>query len=388
MQSVDTQVARAFRVDVDDALVQRIRMRLSDAHWTPCPIDDQDWRYGTDAHWLRDFVDHWTTSYDWGAAQDRLNQWPQFLSSVGGQDVHFYHVKGSSSQSRAIVLTHGWPGSVLEFLDCIDRLAFPGRYGGDPELGFDVVIPSLPGYGFSERPESPIGPREVALRWRKLMVDVLGYADFFAQGGDWGAAVTSWLGIDHADVTRAIHLNMIPSWIFAPSAAPDDQESAYHDQVAAMRASEMGYFMVQSTKPQTLALALCDSPLGFAAWVCEKFRSWGDTRGDIDRRFSRDELITNLMIYLLTDTVGSALWMYKGRAQECPTGTVPPRVDVPTGVACYPAEIIPYPPRHVAERAYAIASWHMMPAGGHFAAMEEPQAFSHEVAGFFNGLGI
>jgi pimeloyl-ACP methyl ester carboxylesterase len=379
---------KAFHVNVDDAVVERLRGRLREATWASPPQDDADWRYGTDARWLRGLVDYWVNGYDFKAAQAELNRWPQFLADVGGQAVHFYHVKGSASRPRPLLLTHGWPGSVVEFQGCIDRLAFPARHGGDPEQGFDLVIPSLPGYGFSERPARPIGPREVARRWRSLMVDVLGYREFVAQGGDWGAAVTSWLGIDHADVTRAIHLNMLPSWVLPPSGSPDPAEADYHARVAAMRASEMGYFMVQSTKPQTLALALTDSPLGFAAWVCEKFRSWGDTRGDIESRFSRDVLITNLMLYLVTDSVGSALWMYRGRAEESPPGARTPRVEIPTGVACFPAEFIPYPPRHVAERAYAITRWTTLAAGGHFAALEEPQAFSDEVAGFFNTLGF
>lgn len=378
----------AFRVDVADAVLQRIHRRLLDAYWAPAPVDDADWAYGTDAAWLRGLVDYWTTAYDWRAAERELNRWPQFRADVDGRRIHFYHVKGSASRPRPLLLTHGWPGSVLEFLGCVDRLAHPERHGGDAEQGFDLVIPSLPGYGFSDAPPRPMRPREVAACWRKLMVDVLGYREFVAQGGDWGAAVTSWLGIDHADVTRAIHLNMLPSWIFVPAAQPGAEEAAYQARVAAMRAAEMGYFMVQSTKPQTIALALADSPLGFAAWVCEKFRAWGDTQGDIESRFSRDTLITNLMLYLATDSVGPAIWMYRGRAEESPPGAQPPRVEVPTGVACFPAEFIPYPPRAVAERAYAIARWTEMPAGGHFGALEEPVAFSEEVRAFFAQAGF
>ena len=377
-----------FKVDIPDTAVDRILQRLRDARFAPAPSDDDDWIYGTDAHWLTALVEYWTTAYDWRAAERTLNRWPQFKAQVDGMWIHFYYVKGSASRPRPLLLTHGWPGSVVEFLGCIDRLAHPNRQGGDAEQGFDLIIPSLPGYGFSDRPTRPMGPRAVARYWRKLMVDVLGYASFVAQGGDWGAAVTSWLGIDHADVTRAIHLNMLPSWVFAPAADAGEDEHAYHARVAAMRASEMGYFMVQSTKPQTIALALADSPLGFAAWVCEKFRTWGDTHGDIDRRFSRDTLITNLMLYLITDNVGPAMWMYRGRAEESPPAPVVPRVEVPTGVACFPAEVIPYPPRHVAERAYAVAKWSELPSGGHFAALEEPAAFSQDVREFFAHVGF
>ena len=373
-----------FRIDIDEAVLERIRRRLLDAWWAATPDDDAEWTYGTDAKWLRSFVDYWTSTYDWRAAERELNRWPQYRATVGGQDIHFHHVKGSASRARPLLLTHGWPGSVVEFQSCIERLAFPGRHGGDPETGFDLVIPSLPGYGFSARPKRPVGPRAVANLWRSLMVDELGYREFVAQGGDWGAAVTSWLGIDHADVTKAIHLNMLPSWVFAPAERPEPGEAEYHARVAAVRAREMGYFAVQSTKPQTIALALTDSPLGFAAWVCEKFRSWGDTHGDIDSRFSRDALITNLMLYLVNDAVGPAMWMYRGRAEESPPGATVPRVEVPTGVACFPAEFVPYPPRAVAERAYAVERWTAMQAGGHFAALEEPAAFSDEVRAFFS----
>jgi pimeloyl-ACP methyl ester carboxylesterase len=375
-----------FRVEVPEAVVERIRHRLHQARWTAAPDDDADWVYGTDAGWLRRLVAHWLDAYDWRAAEAALNRWPHYMATVDGQRIHYIHVKGSAASPRPLLLTHGWPGSVLEFLSCIELLAHPERHGGRAEDGFDLVIPSLPGYGFSSAPPRPIGPRAVARLWRRLMTDVLGYPRFAAQGGDWGAAVTSWLGAEHGDVTHAIHLNMIASWALKPSAAPDAEEAAYHARVAAMRAQEMGYFMVQSTKPQTLALALSDSPLGFAAWVCEKFRTWGDTKGDIESRFSLDTLITNLMLYLANDNVGPALWMYRGRAAEAPLPM--PRIERPTGVALFPAELIPYPPRALAEQAYAIARWTPMQAGGHFAALEEPAAFSDEVRTFFAEAGF
>jgi microsomal epoxide hydrolase len=377
---------RPFRADVPDAVIEGIRQRLQHAHWAAAPDDDSHWAYGTNAGWLRRLVAYWLDSYDWRAAEAALNRWPQYRADVAGQRIHFIHVKGSASRPRPLLLTHGWPGSVLEFLPCIERLAHPERRGGRAEEGFDLVIPSLPGYGFSAPPPRPMGPRAVAQLWRALMVDVLGCPRFVAQGGDWGAAVTSWLGAEHGDVTQAIHLNMIASWVLKPSAAPGPDEVAYHARVAAMRAQEMGYFMVQSTKPQTLALALADSPLGFAAWVCEKFCTWGDTQGDIESRFSLDTLISNLMLYLVNDNVGPALWMYRGRAAEA---AVPmPRVERPTGVALFPAELIPYPPRALAEQAYAITRWTPMPAGGHFAALEEPVAFSDELRSFFAEAGF
>ncbi|CAN5420099.1 epoxide hydrolase [soil metagenome] len=366
--------------------MEAIRTRLADAVWTYAPEDDADWRYGTDVAWLRSFVDHWTTVYDWTAAQRRLNGWPQFKAEIDGVDLHFYHVKGSASRPRPLVLTHGWPGSVIEFHGMIDRLAHPERFGGHADDGFDVVIPSLPGYAFSSRPATPIGPRHVARLWRELMTR-LGYDRFGAQGGDWGSGVSSWLGSDHSDVVVGIHLNMVSSWT-APTTEPTSEaEREYRRNLATVQRLGFGYHGLLSTKPQTIGIALSDSPLGFAAWVTEKFREWGDTGGDIDSRFSRDDLITNLMLYLLNDAVNASGWLYRGRVQEAAGGGYADmKVDVPTGVALFPAEFIPYPPREVAERAYRITRWTPMSAGGHFAALEEPVALSNDIRTFFDFL--
>lgn len=378
---------RSFVVDVAASRVEAIRQRLAKAVWTYAPEDDADWQYGTDVRWLRSFVEHWTGAYDWKAAQARLNRWPQFMTEIEGIDLHFYHVKGSNSRPRPLVLTHGWPGSVLEFQGVIDRLAHPERFGGDPEQGFDVVAPSLPGYAFSGRPAAPIGPRRVASLWRTLMVDRLGYNRFGAQGGDWGSAVSSWLGADHPDVTAGIHLNMVSSWVGATGDAASEAEATYRRDLATVQRLGFGYHGELSTKPQTIGIALSDSPLGFAAWVTEKFRDWGDTAGDIDARFDRDDLITNLMLYLLNDAVNASGWIYRGRVAEAAGGGYADmKVDVPTAVAVFPAEFIPYPPRDVAERFYNIARWTCMTAGGHFAALEEPVALSDDVRAFFDFL--
>jgi len=372
-----------FTASISEEFMRDLRARIAITRWPETPLDDKDWKYGTDSVWLKRLAAYWQSSYQRATFENRLNRLPNFKAVVDGLDIHFLHLKGSSANGRVIILTHGWPGSVVEFLDVAERLAWPDRFGGASEDSFDVVIPSLPGYGYSGKPNRPIGPRAVALLWRQLMTEVLGYRRFFAQGGDWGAAVTSWLGAEHGDVVSGIHLNMVPSWFFTPSAKTDVEEANYHAQVGQLRATEMGYFAVQSTKPASLAFALEDSPVGFAAWICEKFRSWADTHGDIDSRFDFDILITNLMMYCATDSVASALWMYKGRADEVAAGHVIKRIEIPTGVALYPAEIIPYPPRHVAQTIYNISRWTCMDAGGHFAALEEPQAFANEVRAFF-----
>lgn len=367
--------------------IDALRKRLAEAVWTYAPQDDADWAYGTDVVWLRSFVNYWIQEYNWSAAQERLNRWPQFRTTIDGIDLHFYHVRGSATRERPLILTHGWPGSVIEFHGVIDRLAHPERFGGDAEDGFDLVIPTLPGYAFSGRPASPIGPRRVAAIWRCLMVERLGYARFGAQGGDWGSAVSTFLGADHADVVAGIHLNMVGNWAGQAGEPSTKGEVDYRRDLAKAQQLGFGYHGLLSTKPQTIGIALSDSPLGFAAWVMEKFRDWGDTGGDIDSQFDRDDLVTNLMLYLVNDAVNSSGWLYRGRVLEAASGGYADfKVDVPTAVALFPAEFIPYPPREVAERTYAITRWTPMPAGGHFAALEEPVALSDDIRAFFDFL--
>ena len=372
---------RRFRVEVAQAILDGIanRLALSRVGYAPDSVDR--WQHGTSADYLADLLDYWRRDFDWRAMEQRLNRFPQFKVQVEDIDIHFYHVRGSGSARRAILLTHGWPGSVMEFLDCIERITCPERFGGRAEDGFDVVVPSLPGYGFSSRPAAPIGPRRIAALWRRLMVEALGYPRFFAQGGDWGAAVTSWLGSDHADIVAGIHLNLVLG-VLAQDHSPE--ATAWRQRVDAVRAAEGGYSHEQGTMPQTIGLALSDSPLAFACWVLEKFQRWGDTGGTIESRFSKDVLIGNIMTYLVNDAVTSAIWVYYGAAQE--PARYATRIDVPTAVALFPAEPFPIPPRPAAERLMNVQRWSVMPRGGHFAAMEEPALFSDDVCSFFNAL--
>lgn len=363
---------RAFTIAVPDLVLDRISAKLALASVGYAPADDSGWQYGTDARWLAELLDHWRERYDWRKAELSLNRWPHYKAEIDGIDIHFLHVRGNNGGRLPLLLTHGWPGSFYEFDAAIAPLI---------AQGFDLVIPSLPGYAFSGRPAIPIGPRKVAAIWRTLMTDVLGYTRFGAQGGDWGSAVTTWLGRDHADVVGAIHLNLFMAP--ADTSGDDAETAAYRAAMQATQLRESAYMMEQATKPQTIGLALADSPLGFAAWVTEKFHGWADTQGDIENRFSKDQLITNIMLYLVNDAVQSAIWMYRSIFTEAREG---PRVSVPTGLALYPAEFMPYPPRAAAERAYAVSRWTMMPAGGHFAAMEEPEAFAAEVGAFFAGI--
>ena len=305
---------------------------------------------------------------------------------MDGLDIHFVHVVGEANGNRPLILTHGWPGSFNEFWDAIGPLAFPSQHGGKAEDAFDLVIPSLPGYGFSGKPASPLGQRATAALWDKLMRDVLGYDTYLAQGGDWGGMVTSWLGLKHGahdgkGGVKAIHLNMIGFRPSPPTPETPEETKWVTSTQAAMQA-EGAYFMEQSTKPQTLAMALMDSPLGTAAWIIEKFHGWSDlSKGGLLDVYSKDQLLTNVMIYLVNDAIATSVWYYNAFWQEggpgLPEGV---RCETPTGFASFPGEkIFSPPPKSWCDRAYNITHWSEMPRGGHFAAMEEPTLFVEDV---------
>ncbi|MGE0742497.1 MAG: epoxide hydrolase family protein [Hyphomonadaceae bacterium] len=376
---------RPYRSEAPQVRLDAIRAKLEAASFTYAPADDADWRYGADVAYLREFVAYWLDRYDWRAAESELNRFPQFKANIDGLDVHFYHVRGKGPAPLPLLLTHGWPGSTYEFFGVIERLTDPARFGGDARDAFDLIVPALPGYGASQRPATPIGPRFTAGLWRKLMVDALGYKRFVAQGGDWGSAVTSWLGATAPEVA-GIHLNLV----VPPAVAPEQmgpEEREWRTRFEAVQRQASAYMMLHMTKPQTIAIALSDTPMGYAAWVLEKFHGWGDTRGDIESRFSKDQLITNLMIHLTNDAVTSMIWSYVGAAMEVRRGEhAGLRIDVPTAVALYPAEFLPPPPRSAAERVWNITRWAQMKVGGHFAAFEEPEAFAADVTEAFRPL--
>jgi microsomal epoxide hydrolase len=376
---------RPYQIAVPQQKLDQIRAKLEAATITYAPDDDSGWRYGADAAYLKSFIEHWLAQYDWRAAEERLNAVSQFKAKVDGIDIHFQHIKGMGPNPMPLVLTHGWPGSIYEFHKVIGPLSDPSRFGGDPHDAFELVVPSLPGYGFSSRPDRPIGPRRTAELWKKLMTEALGYRRYGIQGGDWGSSVSSWLAADAPQHAIGVHINlcMLPT----PSPNPNEDELAWIRKREAVRAREAAYQLEHATKPQTIGIALTDSPAGFAGWVLEKFQSWADTKGDIESRFSKDELITNLMIYLVNDAVASSTWLYYGRQQETMSGKAGAfHTAVPTGCALYPAEMFPWPPRKVVERFYNVVHWAEMKAGGHFAAFEEPEALVEDLRTFFRPL--
>jgi pimeloyl-ACP methyl ester carboxylesterase len=354
----------------------------------PDQAPGEPWASGTDVGYLRQLIDYWRNGFDWRAEEARLNAFPQFTVPLCGIDVHFLHVPGKGPSPCPLLLLHGWPGSVFEFLELIPRLTDPAHFGGDPEDAFTVVAPSLPGYGLSFQPGQPrFGIEEIADCVAELMHDTLGYTRFAVQGGDWGAFTASRLGYAHPQKLIGIHVNLLAVRRDQQAAAnPSAEEKNYLDELASWLKEETGYQWIQGTRPQTLAFALTDSPAGLAAWITEKFRAWSDCSGDVESVISRDRLLANISFYWFTGAIGSSFWPYYARMHRpwpIPEGRT---IDVPTGYAQFPAEIL-RPPPSLAERTYSdIRRWTVMPHGGHFAALEQPEALAVEIREFFRPL--
>jgi pimeloyl-ACP methyl ester carboxylesterase len=376
-----------FRIAVSDEVLTDLRERLARTRF-PDEIAGSEWRYGSALGYIRELVAYWRDRYDWRAAEAQLNAFAQFRAEVGGLGIHFIHERGRGPAPLPLLITHGWPGSVAEFVKIIRPLTDPAAHGGDAADAFDVVCPSIPGFGFSDHPRAPgMTPERVAALWVELMHG-LGYPRFGAQGGDWGAIITTYLGVQHPASLAGIHLNMVlafPPDPANPTAGLSQDELSAVRELQRFRQEESGYQAIQGTKPQTLAYGLTDSPAGLAAWIVEKFRTWSDCGGEIERRFSKDELLTNVMLYWVPATANSSTRLY---CEAIRAGGFPPtdfRVTVPTGCAIFPREIM-RPPRAWAERFYHVTRWTPMPAGGHFAAMEEPAALVDEIRAFFRPL--
>jgi microsomal epoxide hydrolase len=376
-----------FTLHVPDADIGGLRQRLARTRF-PDQAPGAPWAYGADVGYLRELVEYWHTSFDWRAEEARLNALPQYRVDLHGISLHFLHVPGKGPNPCPLLLSHGWPGSVLEFLDIIPRLTDPARFGGDPADAFTVIAPSLPGYPLSFTPgQARFGLEAIADCFAGLMTGVLGYRRFAAQGGDWGAFVTTRLGFAHAANVLGIHINLLPVRRDpAMLANPSAEERRYLDQLSHWLKEETGYQWIQGTKPQTLAFGLTDSPAGLAAWIVEKFRTWSDCGGDVERVFSKDRLLGNIALYWFTGAIGASFWPYYARMHgpwPIPDGAT---VDVPMGYCEFPHEILS-PPRSLAARMFTdIRRWSPMPQGGHFAAMEQPDALAAELRAFFRPL--
>jgi pimeloyl-ACP methyl ester carboxylesterase len=372
-----------FTLHIPDQAIADLKDRLGRTRF-PDQAPGEPWAYGADVAYLKQLVEHWRTTFDWRAQEARLNAFPQFRLPLHDIDVHFLHVPGKGPAPMPLLLLHGWPGSVFEFLEIIPRLTDPARFGGDPADALTVVAPSLPGYGLSFRPGQKRFSVEAIADCVADLMQALGYQRFAVQGGDWGAFTATRLGYAHAARLIGIHLNFLavrrdPNMIKDPT----PEERAFLDELTTWLKEETAYQAIQGTKPQTLAFALTDSPAGLAAWIVEKFRTWSDCDGDLESVHGRDHVLANIAFYWFTGAIGSSFWPYYARLHgpwPVPEGRT---VNVPTAYAAFPKEIV-RPPRSVAARMYGdIRRWTEMPRGGHFAAMEQPDTLAADVRAFF-----
>lgn len=375
-----------FRIAIPQETLDDLKARLSRARF-PDEAPEEPWKYGTSVAYMRDLVAYWRDSYDWRKHEAALNAVPQFKVEIDGIGVHYMHVEGRGPKPMPLLLSHGWPGSIVEFQRIIPMLTDPAAFGGDPADAFTVVAPSLPGYGFSfAEGQKRVGLAGIGDMFHMLMKDVLGYQKFGAQGGDWGAFVTSRIGSAYADDLFGIHINLLAlprdrTGVEEPTA----EEKKYFAELEHFLTEETGYQWIQGTKPQTLAYGLTDSPVGLAAWIVEKFRSWSDCGGDVESAISRDDMLTNITIYWATGAINSSFWPYYDRRHGPWPFKLGEKIKAPMGYAQFPREII-RPPRSLAERLYDIRRWSVMDKGGHFAALEQPEKLAHEVREFFRPL--
>jgi pimeloyl-ACP methyl ester carboxylesterase len=377
-----------FQVQVSPEQLEDLRWRLGHARLPAAAgggIPDD----GIDPTYLAELVDYWLNRFDWAECERTINRLPQFRARVGGVRIHFVHQPGRGPEPLPLVLTHGWPGSFLEMQKILPLLTDPAAHGGSASDAFDVVAPSLPGFGFSELPAAgSLNAFQIADRWQQLMSG-LGYPRFGAQGGDFGASISTALGLRHPASLIGIHLNYIPgslSPFLGTGTAPlTDAERRFQLEAAAWYERDGAYAHVQRTRPRTLACALDDSPVGLAAWIVEKFAEWGDCFGDVESRFSKDELLANVMLYWVTRTTYSASRLYVEMRRHPLAFGPDDFVGVPCGIARLPREA-PFPPREWIERAYRVVHWSDLPAGGHFAAMEEPERLAQDIRAFFRPL--
>ncbi len=368
-------VPRPFRLQVPDAALSDLNERLARTRWPDEPPLER-WSTGTSLAYARELCEYWRTRFDWRSWEAKLNAFAQFTLPLDGVELHFIHVPSKNPQALPLLLSHGWPGSVFEFHKLIPLLSDD----------FHVVVPSLPGYGLSFKPgQRRFGVEDIAQCFAQLM-DHLGYARYGVQGGDWGGFIASRMGYAHASRVAGIHLNLLALRRDTKLEAPTAEEKAYLKQLSHFLNEESGYQWIQGTKPQTLAFGLTDSPAGLAAWIAEKFHAWSDCGGVIENAISRDEMLANISLYWYTGAIGSSFWPYYARRHgpwPVPEGKT---VDVPTGYAEFPREII-RPPRSLAQKMYTdLRRWSVMPQGGHFAALEQPELLAQEVIAFFKAL--
>lgn len=378
---------KPFSVHVSDETLSDLKQRLLATRW-PDHIG-KPWQYGTDQNTLRALVDHWLHAFDWRQEEARLNQFDQFLVSIRGRNTHFFHARSPHPDALPLLMTHGWPGSVAEFLKIIPMLTHPEQHGGQASDAFHVICPSIPGYGFSDPATLPGFDQQEVAKDHITLMETLGYPRYGLQGGDWGSAISSWHARLAPSRIAGLHLNLI----FAPRPrdAADPMENVTEDEATRLNASRLkmvdgvGYQAIQGTKPQTLGVGLNDSPAGLLAWILEKFHGWTHHEGDLWQAITKDELLTNVMIYWVTQSITSSARLYFESSHVNSALFADGRIEVPTGHAVFPGELY-LPPRTWAEKLYNITHWEVQPRGGHFAALEAPECLSQDLRRFFRSL--
>jgi len=399
---------KPFTIDVPQERLDWIRQRIADYEWFEEPVDsDRDgvWAYGANKSFMQDLARYWLDEYDWRKQEAAMNRFDHFTAPCEGRDgtidIHFIHERGSNPDNLPVIVMHGWPGSYVEHLETIEPIAHPERFGGDAADGRDVIVPSLVGYGWSGKPKTPMGPRAMGAYMNDLMVNQLGYPCYVAQGGDWGGIMANWMGFDFGEdkggPIKSIHVNLIglrPTDENGQLPPETDEEITHAAEAADRFNGENGYFLVHSSKPQSLAMGMMDSPMGIAAWITEKFHTWsdrsgrGEVSGVLENTYSYDQLLNNIMVYIASRTFNTSTWNYYGAGLEggffMPPGE---KVGVPTGVASFPREIAPVPPASYVKKGYNLVRYTEMPRGGHFGAMEQPEDFCAELAKFLKEWG-
>ncbi|SFB92562.1 epoxide hydrolase family protein [Spirosoma endophyticum] len=385
-----------FTISVDPAILKNLQDRLASTRW-PDQVDNEQWQAGTNEAYLQQLCTYWQHDFDWKKQQDYLNTFSHFKATIDNYGLHFIHQKGEGNQSIPLLMTHGWPDSFVRFLKIIPLLTKADENG----LSFDVIVPSIPGHGFSDIPtETGMNNKQIASLFAKLMTDELGYTKFMAHGGDAGSEITEQIALYHADSLLGIHLTDIPYHhiIVTDETKLGRNEKKYKEDVTQWQQTEGAYNAVQSTKPQTLAYGLNDSPAGLAAWIIEKFYAWSDCDGDLESCFTKDELVTNITIYWVTQTINSSFRRYRETMTDMmqemfnplqklnpfdKTGTKP---NVPTAVAQFQTDLLP--PQDFANQFFSIHQWNKMPKGGHFAAMEQPDLLADDIRAFVRTLKV
>ena len=387
MNLADSEI-EPYTIDVPESILNDLNKRLENTRWSQSP--DLGWDGGMDSNYLREFCDYWRERYNWRDAEQRLNQLAHYRTEIDDVGVHFVHERGKGPAPFPLILTHGYPDSFYRFVKLIPLLTDPAAFGGRAEDAFDVMVPDIPGYGFSDKPVKKGSTFAVSDLWARLMTERLGYERFGAHGGDWGSTITEQLAKQHSGSVVAIHLTDVPFGhiLRKPDDLSPDEQKLFRKTEEWIQ-KEGAYALIQSTKPQSLAPGLNDSPAGLAAWSVEKFRTWSDCSGDVESRFTRNELLTNVMIYWVTQSIGTSFltyfdyanagamtWMAQGLKNWAGSSTVP------AAFALFPADI-GHPPREWAERFFNVQRWTEMPRGGHFAAMEEPDLLAADLRDWF-----